>query len=319
MFTALEQAETIGEVKKVLDIAEAAREYAHRAQLGIEQENRAAELSLRAQRKAGQILADLPRPAAGRPRKIVPSVGQFSRYREILAENAIARTTAYRWEELGRLLDDEFETRIARIIADGQSPAAVRFVRLDNEDRRERLRARNRELVLGVQPPEGPASTIVIDPPWDWGDEGDVDQFGRARPTYKTIPLDELAEFPVPTLADPDAHLYLWITNRSLPKGFGLLEQWGFRYVTCLTWVKPSIGMGNYYRGQTEHVLFGVRGSLPLLRQDVGTALAAPRPAGHSTKPDEFYELIETCSPGPWMDIFARRERPGWITWGAEV
>jgi N6-adenosine-specific RNA methylase IME4 len=78
--------------------------------------------------------------------------------------------------------------------------------------------------------------------------------------------------------------------------------------------------MGNYYRGQTEHVLFAVRGSLPLLRKDVGTALLAPRPAGHSVKPDEFYDLIETCSPGPWRDHYARRERPGWLEpWGAEA
>jgi N6-adenosine-specific RNA methylase IME4 len=246
-------------------------------------------------------------------------MADVSAYRQVLTENGIAPRTATRWQELGRLDDDEFEARLARIIADGESPAATRFARLDNDDRREQLRDRNRELVLGVRPPEGPATTIVIDPPWDWGDEGDVDQFGRARPTYETMPLADIAKVPIRKIASPDAHLYLWITNRSLPKGFQLLERWRFRYVTCLTWIKPSIGMGNYFRGQTEHVLFGVRGSLPLLRRDVGTALVAPRPAGHSTKPDEFYDLIETCSPGPWMDIFARRDRPGWLTWGAEA
>lgn len=159
--------------------------------------------------------------------------------------------------------------------------------------------------------------TVVIDPPWDWGDEGDVNQFGRAKPTYATMPIHEIAALPVDEIAAPDAHLYLWITNRSLPKGFALLEGWGFRYVTMLTWVKPSFGMGNYYRGSTEHVLFGVRGSLPLLRRDVGTHFEAPRGQhGHSAKPDEFYRLIETCSPGPRIDMFARTERPGWVVWG---
>ena len=171
-----------------------------------------------------------------------------------------------------------------------------------------------------MKPPTGLARTLVIDPPWDWGDEGDVDQFGRATPTYATMPFDEIADTPFPEWAEPDAHLYLWITNRSLPKGFALLDRWGFRYVTCLTWVKPNYGMGNYYRGQTEQILFAVRGSLPLLRKDVGTVLMAPRPAGHSVKPDEFYDLIETCSPGPWRDHYARRDRPGWLDpWGAEA
>lgn len=160
-------------------------------------------------------------------------------------------------------------------------------------------------------------STIVVDPPWDWGDEGDHNQFGRARPVYATMPIDELRTLPISRLADDDAHLYLWITNRSLPKGFTLLDAWGFRYITCLTWVKPHFGMGNYYRGQTEHVLFGVRGSLPLLRRNAGTVFSAARgPDGHSSKPDAFYDLVESCSPGPYLDIFGRRPRNKWLIWG---
>ncbi len=180
----------------------------------------------------------------------------------------------------------------------------------------------NRKLVETAAPAElipGHYSAIVIDPPWDWGDEGDADQFGRARPTYATMPIEEIAALPVNEWAAKNAHLYLWITNRSLPKGFALLERWGFRYVTVLTWCKPSIGMGNYFRGSTEHVLFGVRGSLPLLARDVGTYFAAPRPKGHSAKPREFYELVERCSPGPFLDVFARSPRDGWTLWGAEA
>lgn len=162
-------------------------------------------------------------------------------------------------------------------------------------------------------------ATVVLDPPWDWGDEGDQDQLGRARPTYATMPFAEVAALPVADLTDQDAHLYLWITNRSLYKGFALLSEWGFRYITCLTWCKPSIGMGNYYRGSTEHVLFGVRGSQPLKRRDVGTWFAASRPGGHSSKPPEFYAMVESCSPGPYLEMFARQERPGWTVWGAEA
>lgn len=188
------------------------------------------------------------------------------------------------------------------------------------ERAREHRREKNRELVEAAVPViTASYPTIVIDPPWDWGDECDCDQFGRARPTYATMTIDQIAALPIADLAAANAHIYLWITNRSLPKGLGLLEQWGFRYVTCLTWCKPSIGMGNYYRGSTEHVLFAVRGTLGLLRHDVGTWFTAPRPGQHSAKPPEFYEIVETCSPGPWLDMFARRSRPGWTSWGAEV
>ena len=124
---------------------------------------------------------------------------------------------------------------------------------------------------------------------------------------------------PVGEKAGKNCHLYLWITNRSLPKGFALMEAWGFRYVVCLTWCKPSPGMGNYFRGGTEHVLFGVKGSLPLLRKDVGTWFAADRGKKHSAKPAAFFELVESCSPGPWLEMFARGGRPGWAVWGAEA
>lgn len=192
------------------------------------------------------------------------------------------------------------------------------------ERKREKKRQENRQLVESATEPlpfvEGQTfQAIVLDPPWDWDDEGDCDQLGRARPTYATMPLDEVASLPIPKLAGDNAHIYLWITNRSLPKGFALLERWGFRYITTLTWCKPHFGMGNYFRGSTEHVLFGVRGSLSLLRKDMGTWFAAPRPRRHSSKPPEFYELVESCSPGPWLEMFSRMNRPGWIVWGAEV
>jgi N6-adenosine-specific RNA methylase IME4 len=190
---------------------------------------------------------------------------------------------------------------------------------------RERQLAVNAELVAGnplaasLRADSGRYPTIVIDPPWDPSDQGDVNVIGRANPTYAVMPLEEIAELPVGDLAADNAHLYLWITNRALRSGFGLLERWGFRYVTMLTWVKPVYGIGNYFRGSTEQVLFGVRGSLQLLRQDVGTHFHAPRSRRHSEKPDVFYELVESCSPGPWLELFSRSERPGWEVKGAEV
>lgn len=190
------------------------------------------------------------------------------------------------------------------------------------EQRREASRAENREKVAHVATANIPIDvkfpTIVIDPPWDWGDEGDQDQLGRARPDYATMTIEQLMDFNmVRDHAAADCHLYMWITNRSLPKGFALLERWGFRYVTMLTWVKPNFGMGNYFRGQTEQILFGVKGSQPLRRKDIGTAFQWSRgPNGHSSKPVEMYEMVETASPGPYLEIFSRHERSDWTSWG---
>ena len=192
------------------------------------------------------------------------------------------------------------------------------------EAAREARREENRQKIASVPEPEQAAAvadakfaTIVIDPPWDWGDEGDQDQLGRARPDYGTMSIEQLERLDVGGLADDDCHIYLWITNRSLPKGFRLLESWGFRYITAITWVKPHFGMGNYFRGQTEHVLFGVKGSQPLKRKDAGTAFTADRGSGgHSSKPASFLELVESCSPGPYVEMFSRSSRSGWVSWG---
>lgn len=183
----------------------------------------------------------------------------------------------------------------------------------------ESKREENYEKVEKLESPldaQGLFQTVVIDPPWDWGDEGDVNQFGRAKPEYHTMPISDIESLPVNKIADDNCHLYLWVTNRSLPKAFRLIEAWGFRYITCLTWVKPSIGMGNYFRGSTEQVLFAVKGSQMLKRRDVGTHFEAKRGDGHSAKPDEFYSLVESCSYGPYIDVFGRKERDGWTVWG---
>lgn len=189
------------------------------------------------------------------------------------------------------------------------------------ERSREARREANRLKVVAAPDPAviaGTFATIVIDPPWDYGDEGEQDRTDRVLPDYATMSFDQLMALPVGQLADAHgSHVYLWITNRSLPKGFTLLDRWGFRYVTTLTWVKPTYGMGNYFRGQSEHVLFGVKGSLPLRRRDMGTVFHAPRgPLGHSSKPAMFYDLVESCSPGPYLEMFARSRRPGWTAWG---
>lgn len=156
-------------------------------------------------------------------------------------------------------------------------------------------------------------SAIVIDPPWQYDN---VATRGAAEDHYPTMSIDELEDMELP--ADDDAHLYLWTTNGFLRPAFDLMDLWGFTYKTTLTWCKPAIGMGNYFRNNTEHVLFGVKGRLPTNQNDTGTWFKADR-MKHSAKPESFYDLVERSSPGPWLEMFARRRRMGWFTWGNEA
>lgn len=266
------------------------------------------------------------RPTAGRPsadgnsRKQIPANKSVGRVREVRAK--AAGTNAKYIDDAEKLL--KLHPDKAEQIERGEK-TITQVKRELKEEKRERRRSENKAKIVGptvakLTDFDSQFATIVADPPWDWGDEGDVDQLGRARPEYATLSIDELLSLEVPAVADIDCHLYLWITNRSLPKGFSLLDRWGFRYVTCLTWCKPSFGMGNYFRGSTEQVLFAVKGSQQLKRKDVGTWFSAPRgPRGHSSKPVEFYDLVESCSPGPYLELFARGGRKEWSSWGAEA
>lgn len=181
------------------------------------------------------------------------------------------------------------------------------------------------EVVDLAPPPEGQYRTVLADPPWQYDNKGTRGAVGDVAPGkkfhYETMPLEEIAALAVP--AADDAHLYLWTTNAFLRPAFDVMEAWGFDYKTCLTWCKPQIGMGNYFRNNTEHVLFGVRGRLPTNVNDVGTWFEAKR-GRHSAKPETFLDLLEAASPGPYFEMFARAtgqlwKREGWTYWGNEA
>lgn len=169
--------------------------------------------------------------------------------------------------------------------------------------------------------------TIVADPPWFYERSTGLGGTRAAADNYPTMTNVEIAALPVRALADDSAHLYLWVTNprlfREHDDGLGpreMMEAWGFRYTTTLTWHKTGApGMGFYFRGDTEHVLFGVRGKCPIAPDlRVSNHFAAPR-TGHSSKPDRFYEIVERVSPGPRLEMFARRRRVDWDVWGNEA
>jgi N6-adenosine-specific RNA methylase IME4 len=163
---------------------------------------------------------------------------------------------------------------------------------------------------------------IVVDPPWEYNDQGS--RIGASR-HYETLSVETLMSLPIAELAAADGcHLYLWVTNSFMRVGLSLLDSWGFEEKTIITWVKESrggkvnYGFGHYFRNATEHMIFAVRGSLPTLYNDQPNVLFSGR-SRHSQKPESAYRVIERMSPGPYLELFSRKPRKGWVVWGNEV
>lgn len=173
----------------------------------------------------------------------------------------------------------------------------------------------------------GPYTTILADPPWRFANRtGKMAPEHQRLMRYPTMSMAEICELPVNRLAAARAHLYLWVPNALIAEGLDVMQRWGFAYKTNLVWYKvrkdggpDGRGVGFYFRNVTELVLFGIRGSMRTL--DAGrrqTNLLLTRKREHSRKPDELYDIIEACSPGPYLELFARHPRRGWAQWGNE-
>lgn len=173
-------------------------------------------------------------------------------------------------------------------------------------------------------------TTLYADPPWVFQNRtGKVAPEHRRLYRYSTLTMDDILELPVAQIAADRAHLYLWVPNALLAEGLETMKRWGFSYKTNLVWHKvrrdggsDGRGVGFYFRNVTELVLFGVRGkgmrTLPPGRRQVN--YLETRKREHSRKPDEMYEIIEACSPGPYLELFQRGPiRPGWHGWGSEA
>jgi N6-adenosine-specific RNA methylase IME4 len=172
-------------------------------------------------------------------------------------------------------------------------------------------------------------ATILADPPWQFANRaGKIAPEHKRLSRYGTMSLDEIAGLPVAETSAPTAHLYLWCPNALLPEGLSVMKAWGFAYKSNIVWHKirrdggsDGRGVGFYFRNVTELILFGVRGknarTLAPGRSQVN--LLGTRKREHSRKPDEQYMIIESCSPGPFLELFARGTRGGWSVWGNQA
>ena len=168
--------------------------------------------------------------------------------------------------------------------------------------------------------------TVLADPPWQFQNRtGKMAPEHKRLSRYSTMTLDDILTLPVASVVEDPAHLYLWVPNALLPEGLQVMKAWGFNYKSNIVWHKirkdggpDGRGVGFYFRNVTELLLFGVRGknarTLAPGRRQVN--FMATQKREHSRKPDEVFPLIEACSPGPHLELFARGPRSGWAVWG---
>ncbi len=171
--------------------------------------------------------------------------------------------------------------------------------------------------------------TVLADPPWRFANRtGKMAPEHKRLNRYETMSVEEICALPVPEIVRDRGHLYLWVPNALMPEGLQVLQAWGFTYKTNLIWHKirkdggpDGRGVGFYFRNVTEMILFGVRGKNVRTLKPGRTQVnfLATRKQEHSRKPDEQYGIIESCSEGPYLELFARGRREGWTSWGAQA
>ena len=225
------------------------------------------------------------------------------------------------------LLKDQSENVISFPKRQSDQPSRTREATRELYERRaavDDIRIDLLDLVAGQR-----FGTSLADPPWRFANRtGKIAPEHRRLSRYSTMTLEDIMAMPVTEIAAPTAHLYLWCPNALLPDGLAVMNAWGFTYKTNIVWHKirkdggsDGRGVGFYFRNVTELILFGVRGKNARTLQPGRTQvnLLATRKREHSRKPDEQYGLIEACSTGPYIELFARNMQPGWTAWGDEV
>jgi N6-adenosine-specific RNA methylase IME4 len=157
-------------------------------------------------------------------------------------------------------------------------------------------------------------ATILADPPWDLQQKGHYGAINH----YNLMTLKQIKEMPVADLCEENAHCWLWVTAATLEHGYEVLREWGFTPRSIFIWLKPRLGLGVYLRNCAEFVLLGTKGKAPIKFNAQMNFGFFPL-QDHSHKPEEVHKIIERCSPGPYLELFARRRQPGWSVWGNQI
>lgn len=311
----LAEAKSLNEVKKILDIAEAARVYARAAKLGLEAYNHAAEVKVRAERKAGEMLVQLERKPGQRTDRLPDEVSGGSEYRQVLREQGIQERAAERWQQLASLPERKFEEHIEESRGERPITTSGLVQEIRNVARQNDFAVKARAPMLtGART----FPIVYADPPWRY--EHSETHSRKIENQYPTMGLEEIRALPLGVVASENCLLFLWATSPKLHEAMGVIDAWGFDYRTCMVWIKDKIGMGYYARQRHELLLIAKQGEIPppLPADRPDSVISAPR-GKHSEKPEEVYEIIERMYPKlPKIELFCRKRREGWEAWGNE-
>jgi N6-adenosine-specific RNA methylase IME4 len=320
---ALQKAKTIDEVKDIRDKAERLRLYLKQSKESLEMQNDAAEIGLRAERRAGEMLKE---GAQNGDRQMRGGDRKSNNHDErlisppTLKEIGITQNQSTRWQSIASIPEEEFENAIGQAKIAGQELTRSMLHRVAKEQQQAERREERIAKVADPLNTVGRFPLIYADPPWQY-DFISVDAW-KVENHYPTMPLEEICALPVADISTKDAILFLWATAPKLADAMRVIQAWGFTYKTCAVWDKEWTGMGNYFRIQHELLLIATRGEIPppATENRPASIIRHKRSARHSEKPDVVYDIIEAMYPEfPKLELFARATRAGWKSWGNEA
>lgn len=308
------KAVTVEDFKTVRDVGEAAVRLAKsRRDVGVEALLEGMEIVRRSERQMGVML-----PA------VLGGSGRFNGRRlQSLKSLGIEKTQSSRFQRLAQLTEEQFESWIAACRESGEEMTQAAALKLAKKLKPKTVEPSIDEYESGAVADLGELverglryGCIYADPPWAYTNKGTR---ANVKDTYKsTMTVDEICEEPVGELVADDCHLHLWTTNAFLFDARRVMEAWGFEYKSCFVWVKPQMGIGNYWRVSHEFMLLGIRGKPEFRRRDCMSWGEFDRTA-HSKKPAAVRKLIESVSPGPYLELYGRETVPNWMVYGNEV
>lgn len=319
MRAAIDKAVRIDEVKNIRDKAEALRQYARQVGESLENQNKIAEIKIRAERRAGELLEEMDNAKPG-PKTELSDIVSPNSETPTLSDLGISNKQSSRWQSIAAIPEERFEQAIAEVRAATEELTSSVMLRVAQECKRESQRHEDPPAITGKY------RVWYADPPWHYGNSGVItegDNYGRAARHYPSMTIAELCAMgaDIKAACEDDAVLFMWVTSPLLEECFPVIKAWGFQYKTSFVWDKQDHNFGHYNSVRHEFLLVCTRGScLPDDKKLYDSVMSVKKSDRHSEKPEEFRRLIDGLyTRGNKIELFARTVASGWHSWGNEV
>ena len=314
---ALVAASNLEDVLTIRDKAKAIQELVKARNASLETQNAAAEIRLRAERKAGEMLHKM---------NMKPGKKSIDTTMVSIKQMGIKPNQSSRWQLTSKVKESDFVQIVAECNEAKEELTQKRLL----DFAKKTVKAEKLESEIIEQPDTEDGSvvddlakldqrkfgTIYADPPWQYGNQGTRASTGNH---YNTMSLDDICNMPIESLAADDAHLHLWTTNAFLFDAKRVMDAWSFEYRSVFVWVKPQMGIGNYWRVSHEFLLLGIRGNAKRFNEHNHKSWAEIDRSKHSAKPEQIRQTIERVSNGPYLELFGRKQVHGWTVFGNQV